>query len=507
MSAATFVKTTTFPVRGMSCAACAATIERALNRLPGVRANVNFASERVHVDYDSSQVDRAVLGDRVRQAGFSVPRESTTLEIGGMSCAACAQQVERTLAALDGVEASVNFASAKAHVSYAPDRLGAAELIAVVTRAGFTAAESVELDAAALAAREAAEAATWRRQWRRAGLALLLTLPLLAQMGAMLRPADAHSLHGEMLPLWLQWALATPVQFWAGAHFYRAARNALRGGSANMDVLVVLGTGTAYLYSTAVWLAGWHGHVYFEASATIITLILIGRLLEARAKRRTGSAIRALLQLRPKTAHVERDGRIVEIDAAALRVGDVFVVAAGQAVPADGEVVAGTSAVDESMLSGESLPVSKEAGHVVRAASMNQYGLLRVRATAVGAHTLLAQIIRMVDTAQGSKAPVQRLADRVASVFVPTVTLIALLTWALTWWLTGLFASALVSAVAVLVIACPCALGLATPTALMVGTGVAARHGILIRNAGVMERARSLRALVVDKTGTLTEGR
>lgn len=507
MTAVAITKTTSFPVRGMTCAACATTIERALNRLPGVRANVNFASERVQVEYDSTQVDRATLAERISRAGFTVPRESTTLEIGGMSCAACAQQVEKMLGALDGVQANVNFASAKAHVSYSPDRVSVAELVSAVGRAGFTATESVELDAAALAVREAADAATWRRQWQRAAVALVLTLPLLAQMGAMLDPGSAPSAHSDLLPLWLQWALATPVQFWAGAHFYRAARNALRGGSANMDVLVVLGTGTAYLYSTVVWLGDLHSHVYFEASATIITLILVGRLLEARAKRRTGSAIRALLQLRPKTAHVERDGQVVEVDAATLRVDDVLVVGAGEAVPADGQVISGLSAVDESMLSGESLPVTKEAGDVVRAASVNQYGLLRVRATGVGAQTLLAQIIRMVDTAQGSKAPVQRLADRIAGVFVPTVTIIAALTWAITWWVTGSFATALVSAVAVLVIACPCALGLATPTALMVGTGVAARNGILIRNAEVMERARSLRALVVDKTGTLTEGR
>jgi P-type Cu+ transporter len=381
-----------------------------------------------------------------------------------------------------------------------------------VRRAGFDATPTREIDAAELQARAARDEAQWRRELLVLVVAALLTAPLFAQMAAMFGlvspgAAPAGAVHGELLPRWLQWALATPVQFWAGARFYRAAWKALRGGSANMDVLVVLGTSAAYGYSAVVTAFGLHEHVYFEASAAIVTLILLGRLLEARARRKTSSAIRALLQLRPKTARVERDGQVFEVDAGSLVVGDIFVVAAGEAVPVDGEVIGGASSVDESMLSGESLPVTKEIGSRVHAATLNQSGVLRARATGVGADTLLAQIIRMVDEAQGSKPPIQHLVDRIAGVFVPTVVAIALITFAATWLVTGVFATALVHAVAVLVIACPCSLGLATPTAIMVGTGLSARAGILIRNADVLERARSVRALIVDKTGTLTEGR
>jgi len=302
--------------------------------------------------------------------------------------------------------------------------------------------------------------------------------------------------------------LATPVQFWIGARFYRAGWKSLRAGSANMDVLVALGTTMAYAFSAVVTAFNLHHqHVYFEASAAIITLILLGRLLESRAKRKTTSAIRALIDLSPDTARIERDGKLVEVDVGSLLIGDVFVVAAGERVPVDGEILSGASSVDESMLSGESMPVSKSVGEKVFAATVNQSGMLRARATGVGADTVLAQIVRMVDEAQGSKAPIQKLVDRIAAVFVPGVVVIAALTFAVTWGVTGVFASALVHSVAVLVIACPCSLGLATPTAIMVGTGLGARHGILIRNAEVLERARSLTTLVVDKTGTLTEGR
>ncbi|WP_267124901.1 HAD-IC family P-type ATPase, partial [Xanthomonas sacchari] len=334
---------------------------------------------------------------------------------------------------------------------------------------------------------------------------MLLTLPFWGQMLGMLDGDALRGGHVEPLPRWLQLLLATPVQCWIGARFYRAGYRALRNGSANMDVLVALGTGMAYLYSAVVTVAGLHGqHVYFEASTSVITLVLLGRLLEARAKRRTTAAVRALLDLAPATARVERDGVIVEVDAAELAVGDVFVVAAGERVPVDGEVLEGHSSVDEAMLSGEAMPVAKAPGSRLHAATVNQLGLLRARATGVGADTLLAQIVRMVDAAQGSRAPIQRLVDRIAAVFVPAVLAIAAITLGATWALGGSFAEALVHAVAVLVIACPCALGLATPTAIMVGTGVGARAGILIRDAEVLERARALTALVVDKTGTLT---
>ncbi len=301
--------------------------------------------------------------------------------------------------------------------------------------------------------------------------------------------------------------LATPVQFWIGWRFYVGGFKAIRGGAGNMDVLVALGTSMAWGYSALVMVLGLHQHVYFEASATVITLVLLGKILEARAKAKTSAAIEALVKLQPQTAQVERDGQLIEVPVASLIPGDRFVVRPGESVPVDGEVIEGVSSADEAMLTGESLPVAKAVGAPVFAATMNGDGLLRCRATGVGSHTLLAGIIRLVEQAQGSKAPVQRLADRIAAIFVPVVSAIALLTFIAWWWLGGDFTTALVNAVAVLVIACPCALGLATPTAIMVGTGQGARAGVLIRNAQALELAEKLQVLAVDKTGTLTEGR
>ncbi|RDD83220.1 Cu(2+)-exporting ATPase [Dyella tabacisoli] len=491
----------------MTCAACAGSIERVLNKLPSVHARVNFASEQVQVDYDHSQVSPDTLIESIGKAGFSVPQASVTLAITGMSCASCAVSIETSLNQLPGVTATVNFASAKAHVAYTEGLMEVRKLIERIRQAGYDATEQREVDDAEMAAREVREKKAWRQQLGMFAVAAALTLPLLLQMFFMLGDTQHGEMSMDLLPRWLQWLLATPVQLWIGAGFYRAAFKSLRAGRANMDVLVVLGTSAAYLYSAVLTAFSWTGHVYFEASAAIITLILLGRLLEARAKRKTSSAIRALLRLRPKRAKLERDGQLIEVDAGSLRMGDIFVVAAGESIPVDGEVLGGHSRVDEAMLSGESMPVSKAPGSRIYAATVNQLGMLRAKATGVGADTLLAQIIRMVDEAQGSKAPIQHLVDKIASVFVPVVIAIALLTFAITWWVSGAFATALVHAVAVLVIACPCALGLATPTAIMVGTGLGARHGILIRNAEVLERARSLRSLVLDKTGTLTRGR
>jgi len=502
-----------FPVRGMTCAACASMIESVLNRLPSVRAQVNFVAERVQIEFDGAQVNPQAMVEAVGKAGFSVPSETVTLKVSGMTCVACASGIERVLTRTPGVrQGTVNFASAKARVEYTPGVADIADIIARIAKAGFGAEEIREISAAEAEARDARERAKWRQEVALFTASVILTLPLLAQMVVMfdLSVPDQliHGHHQELLPRWLQWALATPVQFWIGARFYKAAWNSVRSGSANMDVLVVLGTSMAYFSSAFVTAFGLSDqHVYFEASASIITLVLLGRLLEARAKNRTTSAIRALLDLKPKTARVERDGIFVEVDAGTLVVGDVFQVAAGESVPVDGEVIGGRSSVDEAMLSGESLPVSKGPGSSIYAATINQNGMLRARATGVGADTMLARIIRMVDEAQGSKAPIQRHVDKIAAVFVPAVVSMALVTFGLTLAFTGVFQTALVHAIAVLVIACPCALGLATPTAIMVGTGLGARAGILIRNAEVLERARSLKALVVDKTGTLTEGK
>jgi Cu+-exporting ATPase len=488
------------PIEGMTCAACAARIEKQLNKLPGVSAAVNFASERARVEFDAAAVSPPQLVETIEKAGFKVPPQSLDLALSGMTCAACAARIETVLNKLPGVEATVNFASEKASIRYVPGQADAASLIAAVRRAGYDAREST---GDTRAAEKARKAAAYRAELRRFWISVALSLPLLAQMGAMFSGE-----HEDMLPRWLQFALATPVQFWIGWRFYVGAYNALRGGAGNMDVLVALGTSMAWLFSTVVTaLDLHHQHVYFEASASVITLVLMGKLLEARAKAKTSAAIEALIRLQPQTACVLRDGELVEVPVASLNPGDVFVVRPGESVPVDGEVAEGASSVNEAMLTGESLPVAKNPGDKVFAATVNGEGLVRCRATGVGSHTLLAGIIRMVEQAQGSKAPVQRLADRISAIFVPVVTAIALVAFAGWWLFTGDFTNALVNAVAVLVIACPCALGLATPTAIMVGTGRGAAAGILVKNAEALELAKNVEVLAVDKTGTLTQGK
>ena len=441
----------------------------------------------------------------VSQAPADSSRDTVELALGGMTCAACATRIEKQLNKLPGVEAAVNLAAERAHVRYVPGEVDIAKLIATVVKTGFTADVST-VDTRS--AEKAQKLAVYREELTRFWISAALTLPLVAQMAFMFGANGSVAAHDDVLPRWLQLLLATPVQFWIGWRFYVGGFNAIRGGAGNMDVLVALGTSMAWAYSfvVTVWNLH-HQHVYFEASATVITLVLLGKILEARAKAKTSAAIEALAKLQPQTARIERDGQLVDVAVATLIPGDVFVVRAGEAMPVDGEVIDGASSANESMLTGESLPVTKAAGDRVFAATINGDGLLRCRATGVGSHTLLAGIIRLVEEAQGSKAPVQRLADKVAAIFVPVVTVIALLTFVAWWALAGDFTQALVNAVAVLVIACPCALGLATPTAIMVGTGQGAKAGVLIRNAVALELAEKLKVLVVDKTGTLTEGR
>ena len=493
------------PLAGMTCAACAARIEKQLNKLPGVEAAVNFATERATIRYATAGTTAAKLVETIRKTGFDVPPATVELAIGGMTCAACATRIEKQLNKLEGVEAAVNLATEKAHVRYVPGLADAGRLIETVVKAGYTATVSGDDTRAEEKARKLA---VYHHELMRFWISAALTLPLVAQMAFMF----GSGAHDDALPRWLQLFLATPVQFWIGWRFYVGGFKALRGGAGNMDVLVALGTTMAWAYSFVVTAWGLHHqHVYFEASAAVITLVLLGKILEARAKAKTSAAIEALARLQPQTARVERrSGDIVElvdVPVATLIPGDVFVVRAGEAMPVDGEIVDGASSANESMLTGESLPVSKGAGDKVFAATINGDGLLRCRATGVGSHTMLAGIIRLVEEAQGSKAPVQRLADQVSAIFVPVVVAVALLTFAGWWALAGDFTQALVNAVAVLVIACPCALGLATPTAIMVGTGQGAKAGVLIRNAVALELAEKLKVLVVDKTGTLTEGR
>jgi Cu+-exporting ATPase len=421
----------------------------------------------------------------------------TDFAVEGMTCAACAARIEKVLNRLPGVSASVNFATERARVSH-PRSLAPDQLLAAVRKAGY--------GAHAIAARRDQEKAQaeshYRQEMIRFWISGALTAPFVLQMVAML----AGRPH-EFLPLWLQLALATPVQFWVGKRFYVGAWHALRGGGANMDVLIALGTSMAYFYSGAIVVLGLPLHVYFEASAAIITLVLLGKLLEARARSRASAAIEDMLKLQPPIAWIERDGQLLRVPVETLQPDDVYVVRPGDSVPVDGIVLDGESSVNESLLTGESLPVRKLAGQRVYAGTMNDEGVLRCRASAVGRDTALAGIVRLVEEAQASKAPIQRLADAVSGVFVPVIVLIAVVTLALTWWLTGSGSMALIHAVAVLVIACPCALGLATPTAMMVGSGAGARAGILIRNAAALEHAGRVDTLVVDKTGTLTAGR
>jgi P-type Cu+ transporter len=426
----------------------------------------------------------------------TAPSPVFDLQIIGMTCAACAQRIEKVLNKIPDVEATVNFASETARVK----GMRVSSAIAAVRRAGYDAIEVVDGTREAEKTRKATD---YQLELKRFWISVALTLPLILQMFAMF--GGAHSL---MLPNWWQFALATPVQFWIGRRFYVGAYHALRGGAANMDVLIALGTSMAYFYSIAVllgWLPG--PHVYFESSATIITLILMGKLLEARAKIRTSEAIEALIKLQPKTARIQRGDEIVEVEIASVQRGDIFFVRPGESIPVDGVVVSGDSNINESMLTGESLPVTKAIGAKVFAATLNQEGLLQCRATGIGKQTVLAGIIRLVSEAQGSKAPIQRLADKISGIFVPVVVVIAFITFVAWWLLAGDFTQALVNAVAVLVIACPCALGLATPTAIMVGTGRGAQAGVLVRNAAALEQAEKIRTLVVDKTGTLTQGK
>jgi Cu+-exporting ATPase len=418
--------------------------------------------------------------------------------IGGMTCAACSARLEKVLNRKPGIQANVNLAAERARVRLS----GAADEAAVmeaVAKAGFVAAV---VDGQTREREKAEKLRVYRNELQRFWIAVALSLPLVGQMFFMF---GEHGQHNE-LPRWLQLALATPVQFWIGWRFYDGAFKALRGGGANMDVLVALGTSMAWGFSAVVTVLALDQHVYFEGGAAVITLVLLGKLLEARAKAKTSEAIEALIRLQPKTARVERDGQWLEVPVDALMPDDVFMVRPGESVPVDGEVLDGDSSVNEAMLTGESMPVGKKLGDKVFAATANGQGALRCRATGVGEQTLLAGIIRLVGEAQGSKAPVQRLADQISAIFVPVVCAVALLTFAGWWFYSGLLAEALINAVAVLVIACPCALGLATPTAIMVGTGQGARAGILVRNAEALERAERITVLAIDKTGTLTVG-
>ncbi len=521
------------PVTGMTCASCSARVEKALRKTPGVlSAEVNLASEHALVRFDPAQAQPAALQAAIEQAGYGVVTDEITLAITGMTCASCSARVEKALRKTPGVlSAEVNLASEQALVRYVPGMVDRADLVKAVEQAGYgvitpaeTAAETEDVEARA----RAHEMAVRRR---RLVVGVVFSLPLfvlsmgrdfgliapwLIGEGAAMAAAMAGSSMTDMMHMiaarddllnWLFFILATPVQFYSGRDFYRYAWRALRMRTATMDTLIALGSSAAYFYSLVLLLSGVPGHVYFETAAVIITLILVGKYLEARAKSQTSAAIKALIGLQPKTARVLRGGQEVDVPLSEVRAGEMVIVRPGEKIPVDGVIVTGESTVDESMLTGESLPVEKRAGDTVFGATINRSGSFQMRATRIGKDSALAQIVRLVQEAQGSKAPVQALVDRISAVFVPIVIVIALLTFAGWLWAGAGLTQAMIFAVAVLVIACPCALGLATPTAIMVGTGAGATHGILIRNAEALERAASLQTVVFDKTGTITNGR
>ncbi len=497
------------PISGMTCANCAMNIERSIRKLPGItEAAVNFASEQATVSFYSEKSDLGNILGNIRKAGFTPASVRTEFPVTGMTCANCAMNIERTLAKkVPGVvTASVNFATERVTAEYLPSVTSPDEMAAAIKKAGFEAILPDETNESE-DTEQTARSAEIKDQTRK-----FIVGAVFASILFSLSMSRDFGITGDWShAAWVNWLflfLATPVQFYTGWDYYVGAWRNIRNGTANMDVLVALGSSVAYFYSFLLLLIPLLGdHVYFETAAVIITLIKLGKMLEARTKGRTGAAIRKLMDLNPKTAVIIKDGNEKEIPLSQVLAGDTLLVRPGQSIPADGIVLEGKSAVDESMLSGEPIPVDKGPEDTVIGGTINQEGMLRFEATRVGKETALAQIIKLVQEAQGSKAPVQALADRVAAVFVPAVIGIALMTFALWWIIGGEFVPAMIRLVAVLVIACPCALGLATPTAIMAGTGKGAEKGILFKNSQALETAAHLEVIVLDKTGTITQGK
>ena len=499
------------PITGMTCANCVATIERNLKKVSGVQvANVNLSSERATVEYDP---DLSVLNDlieRVEKAGYGIATGEADLLIKRMSDYNDARRLEKALTQIEGViDAKVNITTEHAKIQYVPTVVSQADLRRVVSTSGF---EAVETGMDTEDAEQKARQEEINQQRRYLFIGLLFTIPLFvfSMYRDLLMPAWGE---GRWVN-WLMFILATPVQFYVGWQYYVGGYKSIRSGSANMDVLIAMGSSVAYIYSLVVTLGFLPGHVYFETSAVIITLIKLGKFLEARAKGRTSDAIKKLMSLRAKMARVIRNNQEMEVQADDVRIGDLVLVRPGETIPVDGVVVDGRSAVDESMLTGESMPVEKKPGDAVIGATLNKLGFLKFEATKVGKETALSQIIHLVEEAQGSKAPIQRLVDKVSEVFVPAVIGIAAITFIIWYFLiplpansgVSLFTRALINMVAVLVIACPCAMGLATPTAVMVGTGKGAEIGILLRSGEALELAGKIDMVVLDKTGTITKG-
>ncbi len=512
----------TLNVRGMTCATCVLRVEEGLKGLDGVHnASVNFATEKATVEYDPSIVGADVMTEKVKDLGYEVvgatqdiadSSRKTTISVGGMTCAACVRRVESALKSAIGVkDASVNLATARATITHSPDWGGVEAIKTVIADTGYeflgVVGETLEDPVEAARQRELKDL--------KLKFSVGVVLSILIFMGSMqhwfpfLRPIP------RQIMLVALFILTTPVVFWVGSRFYKGAFKAAKQKTTDMNTLVAVGALSAYLYSTLTTFrpqffagTGITPHVYFDGAAMIITLILLGRFLEAKAKAKTSMAIKRLMGLKPKTARVIRDGKEIDIPIEAVMKGDLILVRPGEKIPTDGVIVSGSSSIDESMLTGESIPVAKETGSDIFAATLNKSGSFTFRATKVGAETALAQIIRLVEEAQGSKAPIQRVADKVASIFVPVVFGVAVLTFSIWYFFVPdpVFSRALLNFVSVLIIACPCAMGLATPTAVMVGTGLGAENGILIKGGESLERAYKLTTIVFDKTGTLTRG-
>lgn len=518
---------TTLQITGMTCAACSSRIEKGLSRMEGVnQANVNLATEQATISYDPKMVDVSSLRDKVEALGYGTASESLDLNITGMTCAACSARIEKGLSRLPGVSrANVNLALETAHVEYAAGTLKPSDIMAKIKHLGYGA----EVQQGEQEHQSVRERELQRKKWKWI-ISALLSIPLLWAMVGHFSFTSWIWVPELFMNPWFQLLLAAPVQFIIGWQFYVGAYKALRNGSANMDVLVALGTSAAFFYSFYLTLSSGYGtqptmehggmgmgtavavpsvELYYETSAILITLILLGKWFEAVAKGRSSQAIKSLIELAPREARVIRDGKEVVIPSAYVAVGDLVIVKPGDSIPVDGVVEEGRSSVDESMLSGESLPVDKQPGDPVTGATLNKNGVLRLRATRVGSDTALSQIIKVVEQAQGSKAPIQRIADVISGIFVPIVVGIAALTL-LIWYFfvsPGDFAGSLEKAIAVLVIACPCALGLATPTSVMAGSGRAAEFGILFKGGEYLETAQQIQTVVLDKTGTVTEGK
>jgi P-type Cu+ transporter len=515
-------KQTTLHITGMSCAACASRIEKGLNRIDGVaQANVNLALEQASISYDPKQADIPDFRDKIASLGFGTVSEEANLNVTGMTCAACATRIEKGLNRMPGVTgATVNLAMETAHVEYAAGSITVGDLVSKIEHLGYGAIPQSADDHIA----DVRNKDIQRKKWKWI-VSAILSFPLLWAMVAHFSFTSWIYVPELFLNPWFQLVLTTPIQFIIGWQFYVGAYKALRNGSSNMDVLVALGTSAAFFYSLYLTLrpsaamedmGGMTGtgvmtmpELYYETSAVLITLILVGKWFEAVAKGRSSEAIKSLMSLQATTARVVRDGQELDVPIEQVRVKDIFIVRPGEKIPVDGVVVDGRSAVDESMLSGESLPVEKEAGSPVTGATLNKNGVLRIQAERVGGDTALARIIKVVEDAQNSKAPIQRIADQISGIFVPIVVVVAVMTF-LVWFFLMTpsdFAGSLEKMIAVLVIACPCALGLATPTSIMAGSGRAAEYGILFKGGEHLEMTRSINAVVLDKTGTVTNGK